>query len=298
MTDEEHVKSLEVQLDLIRDRVQGVVRHYYFGLMVHGGGGTSKSFTIAKKLEDLGASYKLTNSRISGKGFFELLRDHPKCTHVIEDAEGIFQDKGILGILRSSTWGPEVQTGYRERMVSWVVAGQPQQVIFEGGIILVMNKVPAQSAEWRAIATRFTVLEFKPTDEEIAAFARHIAKQGYTHESFFLSPEDCLDVVEQVVSRSKALNRGLDLRVMINVFADRLQWKNKEAETHWLDLLESRLQQRVKPSKAKESRDERMKREREIARGLAGLPPTERLAAWKEATNGKSEKTLYRHLEN
>lgn len=53
-------------------------------------------------------------------------------------------------------------------------------------------------------------------------------------------------------------NRNLDMRLLVNGFADKLQHEAGETECHWHDLLLSRLMERAVP--AKESRAERLLR--------------------------------------
>src|SRR5688500_5939015 len=108
MTDDQDavlLASLELKLQLVRDRVRGVAEGYSNGLLLWGEGGTSKSYTVENALRDLAVSYKLTNSRLTARGLFDLLADYPDVVHVIEDAETLFDDKNAPGVLRSALWG-------------------------------------------------------------------------------------------------------------------------------------------------------------------------------------------------
>jgi hypothetical protein len=71
-----------------------------------------------------------------------------------------------------------------------------------------------------------------------------------------------------------------------------MQWANGAAETHWLDLLESRLRQRATTTVTRAA-----KKQDEIAfaRKIAKLPRQEWFAKWHSMT-GKSEKALYRRM--
>lgn len=60
-----------------------------------------------------------------------------------------------------------------------------------------------------------------------------------------------------------------------------------------IDLLLCRLTERAVP--ARQSREARKLRERQVAREVKDMPREERLRAWHERT-GKSEKALYRRL--
>src|SRR4051812_366641 len=69
---EDLLASLDRKLQLVRDRVHSVARKYSNGFYLWGEGGTSKSYTVEETLEPL-CPYKLTNSRLTGKGLFTLL---------------------------------------------------------------------------------------------------------------------------------------------------------------------------------------------------------------------------------
>jgi hypothetical protein len=98
-SDKKLLEVLEDKLQLVRDRVRGVAEGYANGFYLWGEGGTSKSYTVETTLKSLGRPYKLSNSRLTGKGLFELLRDFPDVVHVLEDVETLFADKNSFGVL-------------------------------------------------------------------------------------------------------------------------------------------------------------------------------------------------------
>lgn len=294
--DAQLLASLEHKLQLVRDRVQGVAEGYQTGFYLWGEGGTSKSYTVEQTLQQLGKPYKLTNSRVTGKGLFKLLRDFPDAVHVLEDAETMFADKNSHGVLRSALWGQVGRDGQQERVVCWQTGPMRDEFVFTGGIILVANCGLDDMPQLRAIKTRVPCLQYLPTNEEVAALMRHIAKKGHTHGPFSLSPDSCQGVAREIVERSDRLKRNLDLRLLVNTFKDRLQWENGSAVTHWLDLLESRLKERVvAPVGNVGLRAQQKDKEFEVLRQIADLPAPERLAVWVRET-GKSQAALYRRL--
>jgi hypothetical protein len=99
-----------------------------------------------------------------------------------------------------------------------------------------------------------------------------------------------------MIARSQRLQRNLDLRLFVNTCTDRLQWANGAAETHWLELLESRMSQHVLgPGTGYESPAERKSRELALLDRIARLPPKQRMEVWKKET-GRSQAGLYRRL--
>lgn len=295
--DKQLLDSLEYKLQYIRDRVRGVAEGYSNGLYLHGEGGIGKSHTVEETLKLLKKPYKLSNSRITGKGLFDLLRDYPDVIHVIEDAETLFSDKNSFGVLRSALWGQDDHRNKQERLIVWQIGGLRQEIIFTGGIILVANRDLDNIPQLRAVRTRIACPRFQPTTDEVAAKMRQIAKQGHRHGPITLPPDECLEVAAEIITASQRLQRNLDLRLFVNGCKDRIQWKEGAAETHWKVLLEGRMKERTPPPDERyESRNERTMRELEIVRTIMNLPPTERLSVWQRET-GKSKAALYRRLE-
>jgi hypothetical protein len=234
---------------------------------------------------------------VTGKGLFTLLRDSPDLVHVLEDVETLFGDKTSFGVLRSALWGQANADGLQERLIVWHTAHLRDEFIFTGGVILVANCPLDEIPELRAIKTRISTVRYAPTNDEVAALMRQIARDGHRHGPYRLEAEECLEVAEAIVSRSQRLQRNLDLRLLMNTFKDRLQWQNGSAETHWVDLLESRMKERVlPPSQQALSRSSRKSEELALVRRIAELPAQKRLQLWTKET-GKSQAALYRRLE-
>jgi hypothetical protein len=285
MTDPDALKSLDLKISLIRDRVRSVAapERWQKGLYVWGPGGTSKSYTVEKTLTETNSAYKLTNSRLTGAGLFELLDEYPDVVHVLDDVETLFADKTSHGVLRSALWGENV---------TWHTAKARdgrREVKFSGGIILIANSPLENVPALAALSTRISEVRFLPTTDELGAMMRKIAEHGHHHGVYRLSPAECREVAEEVIGRSRRMERNLDLRLYVNTCQDRLQYQNGAAETHWTDLLESRLQRRtVTPTAAPED---------ELIKAIRMMPAAQRLAVWKNET-GKSQATLYRRLSD
>jgi hypothetical protein len=100
-----HLATLEGKLQIIRDRTRSVARGYRNGLYFWGEGGIGKSYSVLSELENLKAKFVLNNSRVTGRGLFDLLQDFPDLVHVLEDCESLFADRNPCGVLRSALWG-------------------------------------------------------------------------------------------------------------------------------------------------------------------------------------------------
>ncbi|MFL5338562.1 MAG: hypothetical protein ACJ8F7_00195 [Gemmataceae bacterium] len=310
--DEINLGRYQARLQLLRDRVRGVVEGWATGLYVWGSGGIGKSHTVQVELERLQAPYVLTNGRLTGRALFDLLMDHPDVVHVLEDMESLLRDKNAANVLRSALWplagGQRRQ--HAERPVTWGAMMSPSaksrrlEFTFTGGIILTMNAPLDDLPELRALRTRIAHLQLQPTADEVVALMRKIASQGYAHGEGQLPPGECAEVCEYVIASCLETGRHPDLRLLIHGFHDRLQWQAGHATSTWQELLESRVRGHLVAPERPAGRGDRLAAERALAREIRGMAMSgaEKERLWKEKTQelwgeAKSARAFYRRLE-
>lgn len=302
--DAKHLKTFEEKLQLVRDRTIAVSKGYHTGFDLYGPGGVSKSYTVLSTLQQIGANYHLSNSRLTGRGLFDTLMMYPDCTHVIEDAEPLWRDKNAIGVVRSALAGQRRGgVGPMERWVTWSAYRVHLEFLFTGGIIFVGNRPMLELPELQACQTRLPSLLLQPTDCELRAMMRSISIRGYQDEAGReMDTEECLKVCEFVIAESQALHRPLSLRLLINSFHDYLMWQEGDAGVHWKDAIAAAV--RMRPTVFRSEVDlgpraARKARELEIVREILAKTSdrAKRFELWNEATGGaKSEKALYRRM--
>lgn len=295
--DRDLIRRFDERLQIVRDRTRGVAEGWHTGFYLWGEGGISKSYSVTQELNRLAVQYKVTNSRLSGKGLFELLDEYPNIVHVLEDMERMVRDPNAAGVLRSALWSQKSKSEkqHPERLITWRTADQKREVTFTGGIILTMNAPLESLPELRAVKTRIAHLHLQPSNEEIAAKMKEIAASGYRHGSGELSPKECMEVYHHVLDKLNEVSRNGDFRVLIHGFHDRLQYEAGHSETNWKDMIDSRLKERVV---APVSREQKMGDERQVALEIEAMPISgeEKLTLWKQRT-GKSRAAYYRRLK-
>ena len=152
--DEQNLHSLEAKLQIVRDRTRSVALGYRNGLHLWGEGGIGKSYCVLSELDRMKASFVLHNSRLTGRGLFDLLMEFPDQIHVLEDCEPIFADKNACGVLRSALWGQTTTEHGQERFVGWRTFNQQLGFYFEGSIVFIGNRKLDSVPELRAIVSR------------------------------------------------------------------------------------------------------------------------------------------------
>lgn len=292
--DLKHLDMLEGKLQIIRDRTGSVAGGYRNGMYLWGEGGIGKSYSVLSELERLKADFVLNNSRLTGRGLFDLLQDFPDQIHVLEDCESIFAERNACGVLRSALWGQTNTQHGQERLVTWRTFKQKLSFYFEGGIIFIGNRPLDSVPELRAIQTRIPTLQLTATNLEIAALMRSVSEEGFQvllqqRDLKSMTSDQCSEVCEHLIAQIHSLARNLDMRLLVNSFRDYLQYQDGQAQTHWKDLVKSELKQQVI---VPESRSERLARERLIALEIAAMPnlssaEQERLFQTRTGTSGR-----------
>ncbi len=300
--DRGHLESLDKKFQLIRDRVAGVVNGTATGFYLYGPGGVSKSYTVIEQLKRMRADYVVFNSRATGRGLFNILRDHPDSIVVLEDMERLFRDAGAQGVLRSALWGQQgrASPGRQERMVTWTNPKETLSFFFTGGIVVTANRPLDDWPELAAIKTRVAVMHFQPTQAEVRALMRKVAAGEYVHEGFPVEPAACAEVCEFVLAECRGIDRPLDMRLLVNAIGDYLQDVVFHAGCSWRDLVAARIRER--PTHFRDEvviggREERLQRELNEAEAICKEAKTrdDRLRLWRERT-GKSQASFYRRL--
>ena len=300
--DRGYLENFEKKFQLIRDRVAAVVNGTATGFFLYGPGGVSKSYTVIQQLDRMRADYVLYNSRGTGKGLFNILKEHPDSIVVLEDMERLFNDAGAQGVLRSALWGQQGRdgSGRRERLVTWTNYKETLSFVFTGGIIVTSNRALDNWPELAAIKTRVAVMHLQPTQYEVRALMRKVAASGYVHEGFPVEPAACAEVCEFVLAECRGIDRPLDVRLLVNAIGDYLQDVVFHAGCSWRDLVAARIRER--PTHFRDEvviggREERLRREQQVAAAIYAEVKSreDRMKLWYERT-GKSQSAFYRRL--
>jgi hypothetical protein len=180
-----------------------------------------------------------------------VLSQAPDAIHVLEDMEGLYSQDNAMEVLRSALWGQRADGGRgpMERWLTWGSSGKrPREfrVLFTGGLIMTANKdLDTTFPELAAVKTRIADLMLAPSDGELRALLRYLARRGWQAEGYRLDSYECQDVCEYLIAQSSALQRRLDLRLLENCYADYLLWRERHSLCHWHDLVATRLRERT-----------------------------------------------------
>lgn len=250
--------SFERKLQLIRDRVRGVALAFYAAAYVVGRPGTSKTYTVKEMLNELGLPWVCRNSRMTPMGLYSFLESHPEHIVVLDDVSTLFQSDLAMQILLAALDGPPG----KPRTVMYKSLDHDTRFAFSGGLIAISNIPMGSDPLARALGSRVVGLEHEPSDEEIAAFMRYQASQGCNG----LTIDECQNVVEFVITETRAFDLRLDLRHAVKGWQDFKQFKAGKALTPWQDLVRSSLRKPISVIAPPMSKQEEIERDRQKVR--------------------------------
>lgn len=269
------LQELEAKLQLIRDRVSGVVHRYHNACYLVGRPGISKTFTVRETLAQLDVPWAFQNARMTPMGLFCFLWDHPEHVIVLDDIASLFKSEQAVQILLAALGG---EPG-RPRTITYKSKDEDHRFEFTGGIVAISN-VPLRSDPLaRALSSRLTVLEHEPTDEEIGAFMRLLALRGYED----MTPTECLEVADFLIQETREFDQRLDLRHLTKSWQDFRQYKHGRAVTPWKDLVRTALTKHPVENILPISKREDVELQRQLVKELMEKYPNDtpsQLAEW------------------
>jgi len=230
----EVLTPLEEKQRLLSHHVKLVARGHSNGLFVFGAvGGLGKSKIIQETLLAENASVVLLNSHVTPLSLYEVMYLNQKAKIIwIDDADGLYADLKILGLLRSALWG---QGG--ERVVTYTssqLGELPNSFVFESRIIMTANVLPKKNNAFRAVLSRIDCFELAASNQEVIDLMRLVAAKGHAG----LSPQECLDVVAFIEQHAEG--RQLSMRLLEPSFQKVLFARSEGLE--WEPLVKTQLQ--------------------------------------------------------
>jgi hypothetical protein len=295
------LRRLQTRLQVIQDRVRGVVDRDYTGFYLHGPPGTSKTFTVRSHLDRLGAAHQYHTGHLTPMGLYDLFAEHADEVIVLDDVGQIFDEKVALQLLLAGLGNQPGEVG--RRTISYGRQADLRTVDFSGGVIFLSNLSLHRAGLLEALQSRVHCLHYDPSDEELAALMLSIALEGWTENGHRLAPQECREVADFVILEAHRQGTRLDLRILDKGFRDYAQWQEERALTHWKDLVRFTIEQRLSdvqhPPGHPRSRANRKQAELRLVKDLVTRFPGARarqIDEWKKMT-GTSARTFYRRLE-
>jgi hypothetical protein len=226
--------SLEEKQALLSHHVRMVARGLTHGLFVSGGGGVGKSKVISETLAAEGVLPVLINSHVTPLSLYTALHEHRQGKVIwLDDADSVYTNMPILGLLRSALWG--TAEGRVVTYSSTQLAGLPGSFQFESRVIFTANTIPKRNEAFKAVLSRVDVFELVATNDELLEQMDVMAREGFGS----LDAAACKAVVDYI--RHAGGSRQLSMRLYESSLR-KVEYAIATG-TDWRDLVRSQLDQ-------------------------------------------------------
>jgi hypothetical protein len=203
----------------------------------------------------------------------------------IDDADSIYTNMAVLGLLRAALW-PSGE-GRVVTYSSTQLPNLPSSFTFDSRIIFTANTIPKRNEAFKAVLSRVDCFELTATPEEIVELMRATARKGF--ES--LPPAACLEVVDFIAKAGGT--RQLSMRLYEASLRKVLYAASSGAD--WRDLVRAQLDQLGQPANVPRPLDPKGHARRCLALAVEKHPASVKMQeeVWREMT-GLSRASFFR----
>lgn len=281
--------SLEKKQQTLKNMVKMIGQSNYHALFIASNGGTGKSYTITRTLEDEGQDMVLYNSHCTNLQLYRVLFENRNNDSILffDDCDSLYSNAIGLGILRSALYGQP------NRIVTYNSSQLPDDLPtrFEttSRFIFCANSIPKKNPMFDAVLSRCLVYRLDLSNQEIIEQFRVMAADGYPG----CPPEaaaEIIDFIEEQGSEKQLSMRLLTPAIRIYKFCT--------AEgTDWKPVLNAQLQTLGRPASATKRISNKEKDVRILKEALRKFPDEtlEQCRYFMERTT-KSRASFYRVL--
>lgn len=239
-SDEEVLTDLVERFKILSILTEGTVAKNVRALVVTGGPGVGKTYTVENILEHSGAQYEIVRGAMSAVNLYKLAYRNRKAGNVvvIDDADSIFNDEEALNILKA------ICDTSATRRVSWLKESNalveddiPQQFDFNGAVIFISNLNFQQFVDdgknkyaqhFEALMSRALYMDLRiHSRTELGVWVEHVTKVGKIFERENIS-ENTGNLILHFIRSNRDTLRELSIRTLLKTCQ-----LAKTHPTHW-----------------------------------------------------------------
>jgi hypothetical protein len=201
--------------------------------IISGAGGLAKTWSSQAILKNKGVDYAYLNSFTSPLELYNFFYDNKGRVILIDDCEGIWENKSIISILKNAT---ELNG---KRTISWnsstsKLEGRSSTTPFEGRIILLTNQLPNQekNPHVQALLSRAFFCKLKFNHTEKIDVLREVSKKDYIG----ISAEERKTIMEFIERNTSEATKDLSIRSLIKCYHFYLFGREMKDTNLWKDL--------------------------------------------------------------
>jgi|LSQX01.1.fsa_nt_gb protein gp37 len=243
-------ETLNTKLEKLADHTRRVAKGIQNGMFIYGRQGTSKTYTILKTLEAMGAKHSYNNGHVNPEPLFDMFCANPDGIIILDDVSHILSHPKILDFLLAAL-GTQADSGARRitnKSSQRKKRGEPEEVDFTGGVILVSNIPIGSHKLHQPLLSRVFPHEHDLSDDEMDILFYLVAASGYSLKRnkrlLALTPDECREAADFVLKECREIQLRPNVRHLVEIaYKCRL---DRESEFHWKTHVEDALKEAKK----------------------------------------------------
>lgn len=190
--------------------VKMVANGYARGFLLFGECGCGKSYSVIRAFKEINKKFVMLSGHITNLELYHFLFEHRKENIVLDDVN-VLDNEQNLNLLKACL-------SDNSRIVQYHTSSNrlkvPNKFIFEGSIILLLNKIPKKCENLNAMVSRILNFELKLDYKTKIKLIFELLKQEYKE----LSYQERLDIAKFIKENTNQATENLSLRLLFHFY--------------------------------------------------------------------------------
>lgn len=187
-----------------------VVKGYARGFLLYGEAGIGKSHSVLKVYADASKPFRILKGHVTSLEFYNFLFEH-RAEHIILDDVNILENEQNLNLLKACLSDKDRTVEYHSTSNKLTA---PNRFVFDGSIIIILNKIPKNDESLEAVKSRVLNYEMKLDYRTKIKVLFELAKQDYKE----LDLPDRLKIARWLKDNTSPATENLNLRLLFQLF--------------------------------------------------------------------------------
>jgi len=191
------------------------------GFLIYGEAGLGKTYSVIRAFREAKKKFTILSGHITSLEFYNFLFEHREENIILDDVN-IFQNQQNLNMLKAGL-------SDNSRIVQYHTTSNklrvPNKFLFNGTITILLNKIPKETENLRAVESRILTYELKLDYKTKIKVLFELARQKYKK----LTQEERTEIVNWIKENTSPATENLNLRLLFTIYEifrfDKENWK-------------------------------------------------------------------------
>lgn len=180
------------------------------GFLLFGSCGLGKTYSVIRAFGEMKKNFVILSGHITSLELYNFLFEHRQ-EHIVLDDVNILENEQNLNLLKSCLSDNSRLVQYHTTSSKLRV---PNKFIFEGSLIILLNKIPRKNESLKAVESRILTYELKMDYETKIKIIFELAKQNYKE----MKEQERLEIVKWIKENTSEATENLNLRLLFTCY--------------------------------------------------------------------------------